>query len=120
MRPLIYEQTRFSPRVIFDAEKGVFEMEGVLMLEDNKVFFQTVNLWWRSYQQNPNPQTNIVCKLSYYTLATDNFLMAWFKVLSDTPNLELVWYYDPEDWDMEEYATSYKGHYSFIRLEHFN
>ncbi|OJJ15189.1 hypothetical protein BKI52_39690 [marine bacterium AO1-C] len=117
MRPLVYEQTRFSPRVIFDAGNGVFEMEGTLMLEDNKVFFQTINRWWRIYQQSPNPQTKIVCKLNYYTLATDNFLMQWLYVLKDIPNVELIWYYNPDDWEMQEYATTYQSNYSFVKLK---
>ncbi|HAS43902.1 MAG TPA: hypothetical protein DCS93_25725 [Microscillaceae bacterium] len=117
MRPLVYEQTRFSPKVIFDADRGVFEMEGTLMLEDNKVFFQTINRWWRIYQQNPNPQTQVVCKLNYYTFAADTFLMEWLFVLKDVPNVEVIWYYNPDDWEMQEFATTYQSNYSFVKLK---
>ena len=117
MKPLIIEQTKCSPKVVFDPVNNVFEIRGNVMLEDNKIFFHTIYQWWRAFQPKASKNIHLICDLEYFTTSTDMFLMDLFSILKEIPDTKVTWYYVSDDWDMKEYGDVYNNEYTFVNLK---
>ncbi|NOZ45390.1 MAG: DUF1987 domain-containing protein [Chlorobi bacterium] len=111
MEILKIENTSDSPYVYFDAEKGVFEISGLLIPEDPAKFYQPVIKWSKEYIKSPNPQTVLNLRIEYINTSSSKILMQVLRLFEklniEDGNVTINWYYIDED--MYEAAHDFKS-----------
>ena len=75
MEPLIKEATVDTPKVVMDAEKGIFLLAQMSLPEDAVDFYTPVIQWITEYAKNPNPETVFEMKLDYFNTASSKQLI---------------------------------------------
>jgi|SRR5690606_23430981 Domain of unknown function (DUF1987). len=107
MKALDVQGTDETPRILFDKEKGVFEISGRSLPEDSAEFFNPVLDWVREYKTNPNPSTELVLKLDYLNTASSKFIQDILTEFEEAPGTRIVWYHLDDDESMEEIGKEY-------------
>jgi hypothetical protein len=102
MEPLKIAETPDTPAVVFDKEKGIFEISGRSLPEDSAEFFSPLLRWISDYKKQPNEATNFVVKLEYLNTASSKFLLDILMLLKGIDNVNVTWYFLEDDEDMEE------------------
>ncbi|MBQ5540037.1 MAG: SiaC family regulatory phosphoprotein, partial [Bacteroidales bacterium] len=70
MEPFIKEPTIDTPRVVLDAESGVFEISQMSLPEDAVDFYAPIINWLMEYSENPQKETVFNMKLEYFNTAS--------------------------------------------------
>lgn len=91
------EGTEDTPKIVLDANRGVFEISGRSLPEDAMDFYEPVVEWFGRYKQKPNPQTKVFFKLEYINSASTKACVDVLKALEPIPHTLVVWIYDDED-----------------------
>ncbi len=101
MELLKLEQTRTTPAVIMDSNKGFIEISGRSLPEDAQKFYAPLEDWLINYIKVPHEKTVVDFKLDYFNTSSSKWLITLFKVLHDLSNdnhdITISWYYDSED-----------------------
>lgn len=114
MKPIEIEKTNSTPRVIFDVDKNIFEIEGCSRPENVRTFFIPLVAWLNQllteadkyvdhFKDNP---AVLKFKLSYFNSASAKFildiLLLLNKIYKQGVNLSIEWHYEKGDEDMLE------------------
>jgi hypothetical protein len=106
MQILSIQETKDSPSVILDKERGIFEIAGKFLHEDVMKIFDPVYNWLDQYISDPNPETVFDFKLNYFNTAASKGildLMMRLKDIEDDGNKVLIqWFYPEEDTDIAD------------------
>ncbi|MGD9992527.1 MAG: DUF1987 domain-containing protein [Salinivirgaceae bacterium] len=106
MLPLILDKTQDTPGVILDAAQKHFWFTGTSIPENTHKFFEPVFVWIENYLKEPNQETIVNFKMTYFnTSSTKSLLdlMILFKELAKKEkSLIINWYFPNEDEDMYE------------------
>ena len=104
--------TNDTPRVIFDPENEIFEISGRSLPEDVVTFYQPVIDWLEEYKLLPNNKTEFVFKYIYFNTATSklvqDILLRLEYIHENGGNVNVVWYYEQDDEDMEDLGEEFK------------
>lgn len=113
MRNLVIEPTSKTPKVILNADIGVFEISGRSIPEDAIGFYRKVLDWLDEYSKSPLSKTNFKFQLEYFNTSSSKCLLDIFRRLEriHKNNHEVVvqWHYDADDEDMQETGEDYKA-----------
>ena len=104
MEPLIKEATVDTPKVVLDAEKGIFMLAQMSLPEDAVDFYTPVINWITEYAHNPNEKTVFDMKLDYFNTASSKQLiqiLLLLQSLKDRSEVSINWYYKEIDEDMQ-------------------
>ena len=100
MEKLILAVTEGTPAVIFDFEKGVFEMSGVSVLEDAKAFYQPVLERFELYMVKPHASIYFTFKLRFFDTPSSKVIFDIFTKLATLYqkgiNVKIFWYFTDE------------------------
>jgi len=111
METLIIERTEDSPQVIFDKEKGLFEISGRSLPEDVNTFYEPVLSWLEEYIKNPASKTIFDFRLTYFNTASSkvilDILTMFEEMIEEGHELLVRWYYSKDDEDMLEAGEEY-------------
>jgi hypothetical protein len=112
MEPLVIEGTKSTPSIILDKGKGLFQFTGNSIPEDAMGFYQPVIGWVNEYLKIPNPNTELLFKMSYFNTASSKILFELIKqfvpLKSSENSIKVNWYYSEEDEDMLEVGKDYE------------
>ena len=115
MTPLIIEPSDFSPKVVLDPGKNIFELTGSSRIENTSKFYQPVLQWLEQYQhalssanekfiQGAEPTFEF--KLDYFNSTSAkcimDALMKLDKIAEKGYNIKAKWHYKKNDEDMKE------------------
>jgi len=107
MKVYTVEATDFSPRVILNPQKKIFEISGP---ENANEFYEPIVKWLDEYIKNPNQLTEFKFRFDYFnTSSLKYFLMILSKckdLIESDAALKIKWYYDLEDESMFEAGKS--------------
>ncbi len=96
----------FVPSVDFNAETGVCEISGESYLEETVDFYAPLIQWLEDYMDNVKKPIIFNFKLTYFNTSSSRSILDILNVLKayeDEGNkIEVNWYYDADDTDMEE------------------
>jgi len=112
MRKLIIDQTSFTPKVIFDPEKKIFQISGESRPPDVREFYDKVLSWLNEFRlhitASDQKEDPIVFSFNfeYFNSSSAKLILDMCKVLASLSqkgvNITLEWYHEKEDIDMLE------------------
>lgn len=107
MNNINFERTHSSPyypTIKFNAETGVCEIEGESYMEEAYKFYLPLINWIKEFTEKEKRKIYFNVKLRYFNTSTSKCLLDMFELLKKYTNeggeVEITWYYDPEDPDM--------------------
>lgn len=112
MNKLVIKSTYTTPQVDFDADKGLFQMEGRVIPEDAKGFFTQIFNWIDSY--SPDKQKTLTLRFCLYYYNTSSAkrifdVMRRFDEFFKTGcNVNMRWEYEEGDEDAMKDGQDYK------------
>ncbi len=113
MEPIRIEPSPKTPKVVFDKEKDVFQIEGRSIPENSTEFYKPIFDWLDAYGESPNDGTNFVFKLEYFNTSSSkcilDILRKLEKIHEDDNAVKITWYYEEDDEDMQEAGEDYQG-----------
>jgi hypothetical protein len=112
MRKLIIEQTTYSPKVILDHEKNLFEISGESKPPDVATFYLNIIRWFDDYSEHLDRSQStshpgvINFDFGYFNTSSAKYILDLCKKIGDVRskgiNLEIKWHYEEDDPDMLE------------------
>ena len=115
MNALIIEPTEFTPRVILDPTRNIFEFSGESRPENTSKFFVPILQWLEQYQNvlywekdkfGQGATRLFVFKFEYFNSTSAKFIMDILilldKMAQDGYDVKVKWYFDKRDEDMKE------------------
>lgn len=113
MKDIILVGTSKTPEVNFIASKGTLELKGRSIPENSIDFYQKLNEWVIAYGEAPNVHTTFEVKLEYFNTSSSKCLLDLFKLLEKIhgqgTEVEIKWFFEEEDEDMEEAGEDYEA-----------
>ena len=107
MDNIFIEQTPKTPKVDFNSQTGVLYLSGISIPENTVDFYRPLIYWINEYVITPLPETTLVLKLEYFNTSTSVVLLDMFKILSNINGAKVDWYYESDDFEMEEVGKDY-------------
>lgn len=105
------EATVKTPQIEFDSEKGLISIEGISIPEDPQEFFMPLDEQLNEYVNAPNEKTFLEFRLEYFNTSTTLIIRNLIRKLHDISNktqLNVKWYYETDDEDMEEAGDEFR------------
>lgn len=103
-----------TPKVDFNPETGVFEIEGISRSENSKAFYDPIVDWLNTYASQPAPQTIFEFKVKYFNTSAAKWLLEVMELLIEIQeagktNLAIRWHYMEDDEDMLDAGENYSA-----------
>lgn len=93
--------TDYTPKVVLDPERGIFEISGCSLPDDTLKFYTPIIQWAEEYVLNPNSQTHFVIALDFVNSSSSKMIIDLLFVLQKTTiqgaEIDVHWKYDPSD-----------------------
>ena len=106
MQALLKEATGTTPRVRFDANEGIMELEGRSIPENATVFYYPLLDWLTAYVESPKANSSFTFYLEYINSISQKLLFEIVKKIqllqSNGTAIEVIWKYDEDDEEMLE------------------
>jgi hypothetical protein len=104
-------ETPYFPRVNFNYETGVCEIIGESFMEETYKFYAPLMAWLEQYiAENKKVVFNI--KLTYFNTSSSRSILDILDLLREYSekggDVEVFWYYDPNDPDMEDEVEDFR------------
>ncbi|MCS7297404.1 MAG: DUF1987 domain-containing protein [Bacteroidia bacterium] len=113
MRNLVIEPTSKTPKVILNADLGIFEITGRSIPEDAIGFYRKVLDWVEEYSKTPLSETVFKFQLEYFNTSSSKCLLDIFRKLErmhkNGHRVLIRWHYDADDEDMAETGQDYQA-----------
>ena len=107
MDNIFIKQTPKNPKVDFNSQTGFLYLSGISIPENTVEFYRPLIYWINEYVITPLPETTLVLKLEYFNTSTSVVLLDMFKILSKIKGAKIDWYYESDDFEMEEVGKDY-------------
>lgn len=114
MDKLLLAGSAKTPTVEFDGENGHLTLKGRSIPENSIEFYKPLNDWLDSYSSTPKSKTVVDVRLEYFNTSSSKCILDFFKKLEKVngdgkTNIEVNWYFETDDEDMEEAGEDYKA-----------
>ncbi len=107
------KETPYFPEVSFDAKSGICEISGESYMEETYKFYLPLLEWIKNYTSENREPLNLVFKLIYLNTSTSKCILDMLEVARDYKekgkNVEIDWYFDPEDPDMVDEVEDFEA-----------
>ncbi len=128
MQNLTLDGSAKTPTVSFDALSGVLEIKGRCIPENSIEFYKPLNDWLDNYGSAPKSATSVDVKLEYFNTSSSKCILDFFKKLEGlngkNTDVQVNWYFEQDDEDMEEAGQDYKAilsiPFNIIEVEEIN
>ncbi len=106
------EGSTYIPRVDFNAETGVLEIEGESYHEYTMEFFKPIFDWLDEFLVESGLTITLNFKMSYFNTSSSRRFLEILTMLEDyskekSGNVTVNWYYEAHDVDMQESGEEY-------------
>jgi hypothetical protein len=108
---LIIEATVKTPKIDFNSISGLISISGISIPEDPQEFFTPLDVELDVYVNKPSENTCLEFKLEYFNTSTTLIIRNLIRKLRDISaktNLNVKWYFEIDDEDMEEAGAEFK------------
>jgi hypothetical protein len=104
--------TKKTPKVIFDSEKGYFEISGIAMPEDTVLFFNPLIKALRENLEATEVPINFYFDIYYFNSLSSKKLYEIFNVIDEYAEngkeITITWNYEEDDECMEDAGILFK------------
>jgi hypothetical protein len=122
MDNLRIEKTKYTLDVDFNAESGVFSLEGRSLPENTIDFFNPIFSFLKRYFTEISGNITMNCKMTYFNSGSSKRLMELFRLLEEynggSSEVVVNWNYDEDDEDQleegEEFAEDFDLTFNMI------
>jgi hypothetical protein len=119
------EATTSTPDVLFDETLGTLEFSGQSYPEDSLPFYSRIQTGIEDYLQRTDGPLTLIFKLDYFNTSSSKCLLNLFESMekhhSQKGNIQVKWYYKPDDEDMHDSGIDFSLDvmlpFEFIELE---
>ncbi len=127
MEALNISATDQTPKIVLDANTGVFEIAGKAISNNADVFFKPILNWLSDYSKNPKQETNVTIKLDYFNISSSKRILFIFyklnEIVENGNQVNIKWFYHEDEDDMYEvgkdFAYMVKIPFEFIEYSYF-
>ena len=108
---LTIEATVKTPKIEFNSSSGLISISGISIPEDPREFFTPLDEELKKYIAAPLQNTNLEFKLEYFNTSTTLIirnLIRQLRDISDKTELNVKWFFENDDEDMEEAGDEFK------------
>jgi hypothetical protein len=113
MEKLIIEETPLTPSISFDNETGILQIQGISTPEDSFTYYKPIFNWLDQYGIAPAKITRLDFKLDYFNTSSSkcvvNILKKVEKISHQGHQVEISWYYHPDDKDMVDVGNDFQS-----------
>ena len=113
MEKLVIEGSAKTPSIDFDSETGVLMLKGRSIPENSIEFYKPLNDWLEQYSVAPKSSTVVDVRLEYFNTSSSKCILDFFKRLekvnSNGTTVQVNWYFETDDEDMEEAGEDYEA-----------
>jgi hypothetical protein len=114
------ESTEKTPEV-YCLEKGLISIEGISIPENAFEYYSKILKWLEDYLEGDVKELKVKLYFTYCNTSTYQMLGAFFRLISDASssdvNVDLEWYYDEGDMDMEDVGRDYAKIYNSLNFK---
>lgn len=112
MEKLLIDATKSSPKIDFDHNTNILNIEGESYPENTTQFYAPVTAWLEEYMKNVNEEEITVnIELIYFNSSSSKVLMDLFEFLEDHSddgkNIVVNWIYDEDNDAALEYGEEF-------------
>lgn len=110
MENIYYSATEKTPEVNFDFQNGVFLVRGISIPENTVDFYHGLIFALREYAKEPRPKSILKLGLEYFNTSTSVIILKLLNSLeaAEGSDIEVIWYYEKDDIEMEEVGMDFK------------
>jgi hypothetical protein len=121
MDNLIIEATKYTPRILLDAENHLLEIIGETYPENTAEFYAPVFSWLEEYiAKLQNEAVTVNLEINYFNSSSSKVLMDIFDKfeasVKEGKNITLNWIYDKENESSLEYGEEFQEDLEVLRL----
>ena len=117
---LSIEATIKTPSIKLDSSSGNISIAGISIPENPMEFFKPLDDELDTYISKPSPLTNLEFKLEYFNTSTTLIIRNVIRKLEsikDQTNLNVKWYFENDDEDMQEAGDEFKLLFNDVEFE---
>ncbi|HOP03952.1 MAG TPA: DUF1987 domain-containing protein [Tenuifilaceae bacterium] len=111
MEVLSIKGTSQYPEVLLDKKKGLLSFSGNSLPEDAKGFFEPIMSWIDDYVQEPNEETTVSFKMTYYNTPSSKIIFQILKKFEKAHQqglkVKVSWLSPDDDPDMRDAGVDY-------------
>ena len=104
-------ETPYFPRVNFDYSTGTCEIVGESFMEETYKFYAPIMAWLEQYVSEKK-KVILNIKLTYFNTSSSRSILDILDLLREYKEsggeIEVYWFYDPNDPDMEDEVEDFK------------
>ena len=113
MEALNIEATEDTPKIYFEPDVDIYQIEGKSLPEHAIDFYQPVFEWAKNFFNSNEVSSKFIInfKLDYFNTASSKQIAKLFRIIEESPASEKVtikWFYDEEDVDMLKAGKRYE------------
>ncbi len=112
MENLIIEETKYTPSIKLDVEKGLLELVGKSYPENTFEFYKPMLEWVEKYFEINDKKTVVNMEIIYFNSSSSKLFFDFFDLLEDAHNngksIEVNWIYDAENESALEAGEDFK------------
>jgi len=115
---LEYQKTAESPYVYFDAQKGIFKIEGRSTIENDTHFFNfyiPMIKYLKNYENEPISESRFYFDIEYLDERSNNFYFDIFgkiEELQKVTRVVVIWHFENEE--QEEQGEDFLAHFDLV------
>lgn len=125
MEKLQIQKTFESPAVSFDPDNGLLEIEGKLIPENAKRFYNPIMDWLEEYSQKPQSVTQVKLHFYYFNTISSKFILGILRKLDQIYKngfeVKIEWRYLEDDEDGleegEEFSELISVPFEFVAIK---
>jgi len=110
---IFIKATDVSPSINFNAETGFLQIHGRSLPENSLTFYRPVLEWIEKYIESPNEETVFEFRMILLNTSSSKVFIDIFRKINELVDLKkskvnVVWYFEEEDEDIEDIGMQYK------------
>ena len=122
MENLVIEETKYTPKINLDAQKGVIELTGKSYPENTFEFYKPMMDWVEAYfEGNDLPKTIINFEIIYFNSSSSKLFFDFFDLIEEMTNkgkyIEIYWEYDADNDSALEAGEDFKEDFENLNFK---
>lgn len=120
MENLIIEATKYTPKIVLDANEGLIDIRGDSFPENTYDFYAPITKWIEEYFNSCAKEKSVVnMNINYFNSSSSQLffdLFDMFEEISQTHTLEINWIYDEQNDSAEEAGEDFIEEFESLKI----